>query len=79
MEAAKAERAARAAEEAAGSAVLDLRKCCDHPMLTSAWRRQAHEGQIAHGTILSIAEQNARRADNVQNQLQVNISVCFFG
>ncbi|CAL8465161.1 g4696 [Coccomyxa elongata] len=72
MEVAKAERAARAAEEAAGSAVLDLRKCCDHPMLTSAWRRQAHEGQIAHGTILSIAEQNARRADNVQNQLQAS-------
>ncbi|BDA50767.1 probable E3 ubiquitin-protein ligase SHPRH [Coccomyxa sp. Obi] len=72
MEAAKAERAARAAEEAAGSAVLDLRKCCDHPMLTSAWRRQAHEGQIAHGTILSIAEQNGRRADHVQNQLQAS-------
>ncbi len=43
VEAARAERAARAAEEAAGSAVLDLRKCCDHPQLTSLWRRQVNK------------------------------------
>ena len=71
MEAARAVRAARAAEEAALSAVLDLRKCCDHPQLTSMWRRQGREGQLAQGIILSIGEQNQRRADELQNKLQV--------
>ncbi|EIE20408.1 hypothetical protein COCSUDRAFT_67348 [Coccomyxa subellipsoidea C-169] len=70
VEAARAERAARRAEEAAGSAVLDLRKCCDHPQLTSLWRRQAREGQLSQGTILTIPEQNARQADGLQNKLQ---------
>lgn len=72
VEAARAQRAARAAEEAAGGAVLDLRKCCDHPNQTSLWRRQTREAQVAHGVILSIAEHNSRQADHLQNQLQVS-------
>ena len=71
VEAARAERAARAAEDAAGTAVLDLRKCCDHPQLTRIWRGQSREGQLNDGIILSIAEQNQRRADELQNKLQV--------
>ena len=65
----KAEAAARRAEEAAGSAVLQLRKCCDHPQLTSFWQRLGTEMQLQSG-MLSIAEQNSRLADYRQTKLQ---------
>ena len=65
----KSEAAARRAEEAAGSAVLQLRKCCDHPQLTAFWQRHTAELQLQSG-MLSIAEQNSRIADFLQNKLQ---------
>ncbi len=70
----KAEAAARRAEEAAGSAVLQLRKCCDHPQLTAFWQRHRTELQLQSG-MLSIAEQNSRLADFLQGKLQACVPV----
>ncbi len=71
----KAEAAAARAEAAAGSAVLQLRKCCDHPQLTAFWQRHTAELQAHHG-MLSTAEQSGRLADFLQNKLQAR-QPCF--
>lgn len=65
-------KAARKAEEAVDSAVLDLRKCCDHFMLTDHWRSRGRaELQLSGGGILTIGEQRLRLADGLQTKLQV--------
>ena len=74
MQQRKLQHAARKAEEAAGTAVLQLRRCCDHPQLTSFWRQLGQELQLqgaGRAGVLTIAEANARLADFEQNRLQV--------
>lgn len=51
-----------------------MRRCCDHPQLTSFWRQLGQEMQLqgaGRAGVLTIAEANARLADFEQNKLQV--------